>query len=144
MTERKYKYGEKTVLVSGFRVPESKVADFKEKMYALLDSYILTPNKYEPVSEEIKDDPSPKVIEENPVEIIEEAKESKPEIKTEYEYIESVPLGMNMINIIGQKLHKHYSDEIFYIRHPEKKGFNVAVLHSEKEVKDFIRKEIVK
>lgn len=66
------------------------------------------------------------------------------EIKTDYEYVDVVPLGMNFIEIIGKKLHKHYAEEIFYIRNPNKKGNNVAVLHSEKEVKDFIRKEIVK
>lgn len=59
-------------------------------------------------------------------------------------YLKTVPLGMNMINIIGQKLHKHYAEEIYYIRNPNKKGNNVAVLHSEKEVKEFIRKEIIK
>ena len=64
--------------------------------------------------------------------------------KSGYEIIDTVPLGSQMIEIIGHKCHKHHSEEIFYVKLSEGKGFKVVVLHSEKEVKDFIRKEIVK
>ena len=65
------------------------------------------------------------------------------EDKKEIEYLESLPFSQ-MINVIGQKLHKHHTESIYYIKNPEKIGANIAVLYSEKEVKDFIRKEIVK
>lgn len=63
--------------------------------------------------------------------------------KTDYEYLDKLPFS-NMISIIGQKAYKDITKEIYYIKPPWEKGLRVIVLHSEKEVKDFIRKEIVK
>ena len=74
------------------------------------------------------------------------APEIKPEKiidKTEYEYLDKLPFS-RMIQIIGHKCHKHLTEEIYYVKPPDEKGLRVIVLHSEKEVKDFIRKEIVK
>lgn len=41
MKDRALKYGEKTVLVSGFRCPESKKEEFRAKCYAILDAWLV-------------------------------------------------------------------------------------------------------
>jgi hypothetical protein len=41
MNNRKLRYGEKTVLVSSFRCPESKVEEFRSKCYDILDSWLV-------------------------------------------------------------------------------------------------------
>lgn len=148
MSDRKYKYGEKTVLVSGFRVPISKVQDFKDSAYAKLDSYI---NESKLVSEvkldslkSIKADFKKIKSELDSMEVIEpEFKTEKPTSKKDYEYLDKLPFSQ-MVQVIGHKCHKHLTEEIYYVKPPDEKGLRVVVLYSEKEVKDFIRKEIVK
>ena len=78
----------------------------------------------------------------------EEDKEYRSKIKNltteallDYEYTNTIPLGANAMNIIGYNLYKHYSEEIYYIRLPDRR---IVVLNSENEVKKFIRKELIK
>ncbi len=58
-----------------------------------------------------------------------------------YEYIASVPFGTSQVEIIGHKLHKSDNQDIWYVK---LKVGQVAVLYSEKDVKTFIRKELIK
>jgi len=164
MSERKYKYGEPTVLVSGFRVPVSKVQDFKDSAYAKLDSYmnqgktvlgeveesenkIDLPNDFVTkitVNKKAKTEMTEREFKIEAVEVVPESRELRKEAKTDYEYQYTFPLGSKAIEIIGHRVFKHHAEEIFYIKLPHGKEFKYAILHSEKEVKDFIRKEIVK
>ena len=64
--------------------------------------------------------------------------------KSGYEIAERIPFGTHPVEIIGHKLHKDNDDEIYYYKLTEGKESKVIVLHSEKEVKEFIRKEIIK
>ena len=133
MGERRYKYGEITQLVSGFRVPVSRVEDFKEQVYKILDQWIV----------EIAH--PKKVIKKNGV-----AQSEVNEIEVvddeviDYKYIDGLPLGCVMINIIGHNIHKHYSEEIYYCKLPHNKTFKVVEFENIKDVKAFIRKELIK
>lgn len=148
-------YGEETENIS-IRVPKSKKSELRDKFYEVLKGYedpktvlvdcVVSEQKPNPAK-------SAKVIPNSDTEfktkaglVIQPKTEDKriyPE-KTGYEIIDSVPLGSQMMEIIGHKCHKHHSEEIYYVKLSEGAGFKVVVLHSEKEVKDFIRKEIVK
>ena len=129
-------YGEETEGIS-IRVPKSKKIEIRERFYAILREYenpttVLVDC---PIVVEAKTKIPPKVIKADYVES---------EIVGEtigYEYTATIPLGTNPINIIGHNLYKHYSDEIYYIRLPDRR---IVVLHSEAEVKKFIRKELIK
>ena len=145
MSERKYKYGEPTVLVSGFRVPVSKVQDFKDSAYAKLDSYLYSCKSVlaDVEDNETKTEIPNREFKIKTTEVVPESRELRKENKTDYEYIDKAPFS-DMVNIIGQKLHKHKTEEIYYIRNPKKSGANIAVLNSEKEVKEFIRNVLIK
>lgn len=145
MSERKYKYGEPTVLVSGFRVPVSKVKDFKDSAYAKLDSYLYSGKSVlaDVEDHETKTEMPNREFKIKPIEVVPESKNLRNENKTDYEYIDKAPFS-DMVNIIGKKLHKHKTEEIYYIRNPEKSGANIAVLHNEKDVKEFIRNVLIK
>jgi len=62
----------------------------------------------------------------------------------EIKYLYTFPLGSKTIEIIGHKVFKHHSDEIFYIKLPNGKEFKYAILNSEKDVKTFIRTVLIK
>lgn len=145
MSERKYKYGEPTVLVSGFRVPISKVQDFKDSAYAKLDSYLYSGKSVigDVEYHEAKTEMPNREFKIKTTEVVSESKNLRNENKNNYKYINKAPFS-DMINIIGQKLHKHKTEEIYYIRNPHKTGANIAVLHSEKDVKEFIRNILIK
>lgn len=137
MINRKLKYGEKTVTVN-FRCPESKVDEFKTNAYVFLDNCLISNNDvYESKMEDT-------VIKNTKVSIKKEIVDTGFKDSTVYEYIDSIPLGSIMIEVIGHKVHKHYADEIYYCKLPNGKGFKVVVLNSEKDVKTFIRKELIK
>lgn len=135
MSNRRLKYGESTKLVSGFRVPESKVEIFREQVYRILDKWLVSQRK---LGNEII--PSEKTI---LINALEKADFTGNET-TGYEYAEKIPMGSVMINIIGYNIHKHYSDEIYYCKLPDGKSNKIVQLYSEKEVKAFIRKELIK
>ena len=62
----------------------------------------------------------------------------------EIKYLYTFPIGSKSIEIIGHKVFKHHSDEIFYIKLPNGKEFKYAILNSEKDVKTFIRTVLIK
>lgn len=62
-------------------------------------------------------------------------------LNPEYEYIASVPFGTSQVEVIGYKLHKSDNKDIWYVK---LKVGQVVVLYSEKDVKAFIRKELIK
>lgn len=130
-------YGEETESIS-IRVPKSKKDEIKDKFYEILKGYEdpKTVFKESAVLEE-----KPKITKKKS-EVVAPETPIKKEPKG-YEFVDSVPLGSQMINIIGHKCHKHHTEEIYYVKLAEGSGFKVVVLHSEKEVKEFIRKELI-
>lgn len=62
-------------------------------------------------------------------------------LNPKYEYAERVPFGTTLIDVIGHKIHYDSGKEIYYPKLPNGK---VVILSSEKDVKTFIRKELIK
>lgn len=157
MFSRKLKYGCPTVTVT-FRCPENRVEDFKSKCYAFLDGLLVSKVQvieYVDLSVSELDKVSEKMIKFTGTETIIDTKKNECIIKngilpTEefladdsevYKTTDKIPFGTSPVEIIGQKLHKNNSEEIWYI----KLGIGkVVVLYSEKEVKNYIRKELIK
>lgn len=136
VTDRRLKYGEETISIP-FRCPVSRVDEFRSKVYGILDSWIVSNREFTTES----------VVVVSETEIPSRLVKVDSEIVIEaigYVYTATIPLGAKMVDVIGHKVHKHYSEDIYYIRHPEKKGDNVVILNGEKEVKAFIRTELIK
>lgn len=130
-------YGEETESIS-IRVPKSKKEEIREKFYEFLKGY---EDPKTVLKESVVLEEKPKITKKKS-EVIAPETPIKKEPKG-YEFVDSVPLGSQMINIIGHKCHKHHTEEIYYVKLSEGNGFKVVVLHSEKEVKEFIRKELI-
>jgi len=134
-------YGEETENIN-IRVPKSKKKEVKEKFYAVLKEFEDPKNVLvNCVSKKTPDVKHEKVSKLKEIVVPEK---NTPTEKKGYEFVDSVPLGSQMMEIIGHKCHKHHTEEIYYIKLAEGTGFKVVVLHSEKEVKEFIRKKIIK
>lgn len=128
-------YGEETEGLS-IRVPKSKKQEVKGKFYEVLKVY---------------ENPTTVMVDcFNKVSELSAKSQNKQVVKKQlqsfdgYQYLDSFPLGSSTIEIIGHKVFKHYSQEIYYIKIPNGKEFKYVILESEKEVKNFIRKEILK
>ena len=122
-------YGEKTEGLT-ILVPKSKKKEIKGKFYDILEGYknptTVMVNCFD------------KITEKNAVAVLDSNSDKG------YTFVDTIPLGSLMIDVIGHKVHKHYSEEIYYCKLPFEKTFKVVVLTSEKDVKTFIRKELIK
>jgi len=130
-------YGEETEGIS-IRVPMSKKKEIREKFYKILEGY---EDPKTVLKESVVLEEKPKSTKKTP-EVVATVTPIKKEPKG-YEFVDSVPLGSTMMQIIGHKCHKHHTEEIYYVKLAEGSGFKVVILHSEKEVKEFIRKELI-
>jgi hypothetical protein len=130
-------YGEETESIS-IRVPKSKKDEIKDKFYEILKGF---EDPKTVLKESVVLEEKPKTAKKSSE--ITAPETTKKQEKKGYEMVDSVPLGSQMINIIGHKCHKHHNEEIYYVKLADGNGFKVVVLHSEKEVKEFIRKELI-